>query len=81
MKILPMGAELFREDGQTDTTELIVALRNFVNAPKKASFIISVACFTRNQRKEKHSQCTNERTNTRAEGDQLDLLQCHYFAL
>jgi len=75
MKILPMGAELFRADGQTDTTKLIVALRNFANAPKKASFIISVACFTRNQRKEKHSQSTNERTNrlctTRAEETNL----------
>jgi hypothetical protein len=34
MKIRPVGAELFREDGQTDTTKLIVAFRNFANAPK-----------------------------------------------
>ena len=38
MKILPMEAELFhvdrRTDGQTDTTKLIVAFRNFTNAPK-----------------------------------------------
>ena len=34
MKILPMGAELFHADGQTDMTKLIVAFRNFVKAPK-----------------------------------------------
>jgi len=34
MKIRPMGAALFHEDGQTDTTMLTVAFRNFVNAPK-----------------------------------------------
>jgi hypothetical protein len=34
-KIRPVGAELFRADGQTDITELIVAFRNFANAPKK----------------------------------------------
>jgi hypothetical protein len=31
MKIRPVGAELFHADGQTDM--LIVALRNFANAP------------------------------------------------
>jgi hypothetical protein len=34
MKIRPMGAELFHEDGQTDISKLIVAFRNFANAPK-----------------------------------------------
>jgi hypothetical protein len=38
MKILPVGAELFladREtDGQRDMTTITAALRNFVNAPK-----------------------------------------------
>jgi hypothetical protein len=34
MKFRPMGAELFRADGRTDMTELIVAIHNFVNAPK-----------------------------------------------
>jgi hypothetical protein len=29
MKIRPVGAELFHEDGQTDMTKLIVAFRNF----------------------------------------------------
>ena len=77
MKILPMGAELFRADGQTDRhDEAISRFSQFCErAKKKASFIISVVCFTRNQRKEKHSQCTNERTNrmcvTRAEGTNL----------
>jgi hypothetical protein len=41
MKIRPMGAELFHEDGRTDggtgqtgVTKLIVVFRNFVNALK-----------------------------------------------
>jgi len=36
MKIRPLGAELFHEDGQTDITSLIVAFLNFANAPKYA---------------------------------------------
>jgi len=34
MKIRPVGAELFRADGRTDMTKLIVAFRSFANAPK-----------------------------------------------
>ena len=35
MKNRPVGAELFHTDGQTkDMTKLIVAFRNFANAPK-----------------------------------------------
>jgi hypothetical protein len=34
MKILPLGAEVFHADRQTDMTKLIVAFRNFANAPK-----------------------------------------------
>jgi len=38
MKLLPVGTELFhadrRTDGPTDMTKLIVAFRNFANAPK-----------------------------------------------
>ena len=34
MKISPVGAELFHEDGRTDMTELIAAFRNFANAPQ-----------------------------------------------
>jgi hypothetical protein len=33
MKIHPVGAELFHTDGRTDMTKLIVAFRNFANAP------------------------------------------------
>jgi hypothetical protein len=33
IKIRPVGAELFHADGQTDTTKLIVAFRNFAKAP------------------------------------------------
>ena len=36
IKIRPVGAELFHADRQTDMTKLIVAFRNFANAPKKA---------------------------------------------
>jgi len=39
IKIRPVGAKLFyadeRADGQTDMTKLIVAFRNFANAPKQ----------------------------------------------
>ena len=34
MKIRPVGVELLETDGQTDMTKLIVAFRNFANAPK-----------------------------------------------
>jgi hypothetical protein len=34
IKIRLVEAELFHADGQTDMTKLIVALRNFSNAPK-----------------------------------------------
>jgi hypothetical protein len=33
MKIHPVGDELFRTDGQTDMTKLVVAFRNFVREP------------------------------------------------
>jgi hypothetical protein len=43
MKILPVGAELFRVDRRTDMTKIIVAFRNFANAPKmNATFQIHV---------------------------------------
>jgi hypothetical protein len=34
MKIRSVGAELFHADRRTDMTKLIVAFRNFANAPK-----------------------------------------------
>jgi hypothetical protein len=34
MKIRPVGAELFNADGRTNMTNLIVAFRNFANAPE-----------------------------------------------
>jgi hypothetical protein len=37
MKIRASGAELLRADGQTDTTELTVAFRDFSKAPKHYS--------------------------------------------
>ena len=47
VKIHPVGAELFRADGQTDMTKLTVSLHNSANAPKqqknnrRAEFYIS----------------------------------------
>ena len=35
MKIRPVGSQMFRADTQTAMTKLIVAFRNFVNAPKQ----------------------------------------------
>jgi hypothetical protein len=34
IKIVPVTVELLHEDGQMDMTKLIVAFRNFANAPK-----------------------------------------------
>ena len=34
MKMSPVGAELFHADGRTDMKKLIVAFRNFANAPE-----------------------------------------------
>ena len=36
MKISPIGAQLFHVDGQTYTTKLTVAFRNFAQTPKSA---------------------------------------------
>jgi len=38
MKIRPVGDELFHGDGRTDRTKLIVAFRNFANAPETAAY-------------------------------------------
>jgi hypothetical protein len=37
MKIRTVRVGLFHVDGRTDTTNLIVAFRNFANAPKSSS--------------------------------------------
>jgi hypothetical protein len=39
-KIRPVEAELFHADVQTDTRKLIVAFRNFANAPKKGRLVL-----------------------------------------
>jgi len=39
MKILPVGADLFHADGQTDMTKLTVAILNSANAPKNRNLI------------------------------------------
>jgi hypothetical protein len=41
MKIRPVGAEFLHADGWTDMTKLIVAFRNFANAPKNTSCFVS----------------------------------------
>jgi methyl coenzyme M reductase subunit C len=43
MKTNPVGVELFPVDGQMDMTKLIVAFRNFANAPKNHRIIIDRA--------------------------------------
>jgi len=58
MKIRPVGAELVHADGRTDgrtvTKTLIVAFRNFTNAPKNQYREIIAVC----------SQIHPEHTNT-----------------
>ena len=45
MKIRPVGAELFHADGRTDMTKLIVAFRNFVDAPKiGCTMAVGISC-------------------------------------
>jgi len=39
MKIRPVGAELLRDDRQTDMTELIVAFRSFANKLNKVTLL------------------------------------------
>ena len=41
-KIRPVGAELFHAGWLTDMTKLIVAFRNFANAPKKDLWSLTV---------------------------------------
>ena len=39
MKILPVGAEFWHADGQTDMTKPIVAFRDFAEAPNNGNSI------------------------------------------
>ena len=43
MKIRLFGAELFRADGWTDMTKLIVAFRNFARAPKTPTYDLRIS--------------------------------------
>jgi len=47
MKIRPVGAELFRADGRTEMTKLIVAFRNFANVSKKRQSYTNTVRLTR----------------------------------
>jgi len=42
MKIRQEGAQMFHADGRTDMTMLIVAFRNFANAPTIADLMIKI---------------------------------------
>ena len=42
MKIRPVGAELFHVDGRTDMTKLVLAFRNFANAPRNQIHPVSL---------------------------------------
>jgi hypothetical protein len=45
MKIRPVEAELFLADRRTDVTKLIVAFRNFANAPTNNNMLyVTVLC-------------------------------------
>ena len=44
-KIRPVGAELYQADRPTDMTKLIVAFRNFANAPDKQPTICNYIDF------------------------------------
>jgi hypothetical protein len=39
MKMISVGAEMFRADGGTEMTKLITASRNFAKAPKNSWFL------------------------------------------
>jgi hypothetical protein len=42
MKLHAVGAEFFHAGGRTDMTKLVVALRNFVNAPKSDGCLVLI---------------------------------------
>jgi len=44
MKIRPVGAELFHEDGRTDMTKLTVAFRSFVKYSNLAKNAVKQYC-------------------------------------
>jgi hypothetical protein len=44
MKIGPLEVELFRTDGQTDVTKLIVTFRNFAKASKMYTYMLHHTC-------------------------------------
>jgi hypothetical protein len=42
MKLHSVGAEFLHADRRTDMTKLVVALRNFVNAPKNDGCLVLI---------------------------------------
>ena len=60
MKIRPMRAELLRADGRTDEHDMmniIVAFRNFVNAPKNGRTITHIRLYRFNVTMYEHVYC------------------------
>jgi hypothetical protein len=49
MKIHPVGTELFHADGPTDLTKMIIAFRNFANAPNNCVFPKRMSSFRASQ--------------------------------
>jgi len=47
VKILPVRAQLFHADGQTDMTMSIFDILNFVNVPEK-TLIVTIICMWAN---------------------------------
>jgi len=46
MEIRPVAAQLFDADGQTDTMEPTVAVRNFANSPNRPRTFCTYSVFT-----------------------------------
>jgi hypothetical protein len=44
MKTHPEGVDLFHADRRTDITKLVVAFRNFANAPKQLTELLGLQC-------------------------------------
>ena len=43
MKIRQVEAEWFHTDRRTDLTKLIIAFRNFANAPKNGTYVVLIS--------------------------------------
>jgi hypothetical protein len=62
MKIHPVGAELFHVVRRTDMSKLIVAFRNFANAPKRKFETLEHCCFLKQMMKDRQRQLCMDST-------------------